>query len=190
VLRRRSGELNGLFVALMAALAGVVIGSIAPWVTVSGLINLSRGGLDAGDGWISLVAALLCTPLLWRQATQDGFLHPLLVLALCLGAAAVAIVDIRDVQNTADLSQPDLKLVSVDPGWGIYLVVGCAGLAALLATGLTIDAVQDRRRARRQARRRAQYDEVSDELVLLASVLGDEGRKPNAGATDRSQHGD
>src|SRR3954464_2422847 len=99
MLRRSSGEFNGLFVALVAALAGIAVGSIAPWVTVTGLINLSRGGLDAGDGWISLGAAALCAPILWVQSRHDSVRRPIAVSVLSAIAAAVAINDIADIKG-------------------------------------------------------------------------------------------
>jgi hypothetical protein len=171
MLRRPSGELNGVFVALVAAVVGIAVGSIAPWVMVTGLINVSRGGLDAGDGWITLGAAATCAPLLWMQARRDGVGRLMAIAILAVIATAVAVTDLADIKGTVD--DTDVKLAAVDAGWGLYFVAASGGLAVVLVIGLALDAAQERVRRRRELRRRQENERVSAELVLLASVLAE-----------------
>lgn len=122
--------------AVGLGLGGLLVagGSFLPWITVSGLLSVSRNGLDGGgDGLITLglgialalvaVASFSGTGLpLWSRAL--GFLGG-------LGALAVAIYDGVDVARAAAGISTGLASGSV--GAGIFVVGAGGGLAILVA---------------------------------------------------------
>ena len=111
----------------LAAAAGLVIGSIAPWVSVLGVTD---SGLDK-DGVITLPCALGAIAGLIhhdRKGTRGG-----LIAALALGAlaAVITVIDYFDVQGE-DIEGVDLASVE----WGLYLAVFSA--IALFVTSLVL----------------------------------------------------
>ena len=109
----------------------VVIGSIGPWGTVA---SSSVGGLD-GDGWITLVLAVLA------GALYAGVFTPARVarvvrwvpLPFALLALLVATIDVVDISSTSsefsDQFSDDVFTLSV--GWGLWLVLAGSILASI-----------------------------------------------------------
>lgn len=128
-----------MLIGALAASAGVIIGSIGPWVT---FLGISVGGTE-GDGVITLIlgalAAAALGTLLARTAPPRFGLQwaGTAVGAICL---AVAIYDM------ANLSTEDEEffgqMIGPDIGWGLWLLL--LSSIALCATA-TIAAIQTRR---------------------------------------------
>lgn len=116
----------GTFWSTAACVAVLVIGSVGPWAT-AGVISVA--GTD-GDGVITLILALAAGAALVRYATA-GDRRALVGAAVC-GAvsAAIGVYDFVEIQSQGG------ELLSLSPGWGLYLTVissvGLAGTAVVL----------------------------------------------------------
>lgn len=95
----------------------IAIGSFGSWVTAG---PFSVGGtVGSGDGWVTLVCAVLALVLVVAPAVRSTILPGLMSL-VSLGVSAY------DLSRLASLSD-EQTLISVGPGWGILLVVAGSG---------------------------------------------------------------
>lgn len=108
---------------VLAAVALVAVGSIGPWVDLSGS---SQGGLDS-DGRVTIVMAAIAGAYVvfvsrphWSPVAMAGFL-----------SAFVAIFDIFDIEDTSGFVG-----ALASPGWGIILAA--IGSVALLLSALLV----------------------------------------------------
>ena len=114
----------------------VVIGSIGPWATVA---NSSVGGLD-GDGWITLVLALLAggfAAAVFAPASVARITR-WLVLPWTLLALLVAVIDIVDISSTSSEFSNQLSddIFTLSVGWGLWLVLAGSIIALVAAVAL------------------------------------------------------
>jgi hypothetical protein len=149
----------GLAMALLGALA-LLVSPFLSWADFDFVVGtVSKTGIDAGDGWITVVLALAVAAAVvwgWRAG-------PARVTALALGAAgilaaaltAVELATVRDrfgdVHRTVQGAVEDITggLVSADPvsksiGGGLY--ISAAGALLVLAGALTVGVAVRRRR--------------------------------------------
>jgi len=118
----------------------VAAGSFLPWVTVSGLLSISRSGIDGGgDGLFTLTLGIVLA-LVAAGAFSSGELGRFSrVIGVLCGLAALGIA-VYDGTNLARIGASISGLASVSIGAGIYMVVVGAGLAVIasvLAPGRT-----------------------------------------------------
>lgn len=124
-------------VALVGAVL-VVIGSIGPWATVA---NSSVGGLD-GDGWITLVLALLTGGFaagVFAPASVARIMR-WLVLPWTLIALLVTVIDIVDISSTSSefSNQFSDDIFSLSVGWGLWLALAGSIVTLVAAVALMI----------------------------------------------------
>lgn len=124
-------------IATMITAAGVIIGSIMPWATVTGIIQVDIAGTE-GDGKITLalgVAAALIA--LSQMNKQGGWARPATWGAMLSGAgiivaAALAVSNLSDVADAGPFAQ-------VAPGAGLWIVL-VSGVAVTVATYQAVNA--------------------------------------------------
>jgi hypothetical protein len=111
-------------ITLAAAGAGL-IGSVAPWITASGFINLNVGGMD-GDGKITLAVAIVAALIALAPAFPKRL--GLRIAASTMGAATagVALNVLRQIYSSG--SQGDQAGVVLSAGWGLWITLA-AGIA-------------------------------------------------------------
>jgi TRAP-type C4-dicarboxylate transport system permease small subunit len=113
------------------AAAGVLfsfLGLLGPWVKVIGLLNVSISGLDASDGKVLGVIALVAAGFLALHAA--GRSKGNLPVAAVLGAAITALAVYEIVNVSSSASEVNSPLASASAGWGLYAcVIGGAALA-------------------------------------------------------------
>lgn len=118
----------------------VAAGSFLPWVTVSGLLSISRSGIDGGgDGLVTLTLGIVLALVAAGAFSSGGLGRFSRVIGVLCGLAAFGIA-VYDGTNLARLSATFSGLASVSVGAGIYMVVVGAGLAiiaSVLASGRT-----------------------------------------------------
>lgn len=116
----------------LASCGVMVLGAFGPWARVLELVNVS--GLDGGDGWFVLVAALIAAGFILLRQNRGLGLWPLLVALLAAAiAAAVAIYDWTDLNSVAD------RTGLVHAGWGIYLATIASCSLVLACIGLHLE---------------------------------------------------
>lgn len=116
----------------------VVIGSIGPWATVA---SSGVGGLD-GDGWITLVLALLAggfAAAVFAPARVARIMR-WLVLPWTLITLLVAVIDIVDISSTSSQfsNQFSDDIFTLSVGWGLWLVLAGSIIALVAAVALMI----------------------------------------------------
>lgn len=116
----------GSGIALFGALV-VAAGSLGPWVdTVFASVSGTRG-----DGKYTLAAAVVAaTFTLLLSSPSGGTLSAVLALLAGLGAGAIGVIDLRNVNDkvhSATLFGHQIATV----GWGLYAVIGGAVLVVL-----------------------------------------------------------
>lgn len=120
---------------LLGGVIGMVIGSFAPWGTVSvGAFSVSKNGID-GDGVITLVLAVAIAALgypLLRERTARGRAIALLVVAAV--AVAACIYEIGDIESYAEGEILPGVSVETTVAWGLWLTT--AGAATSLIAGV------------------------------------------------------
>lgn len=127
----------GRLVSVVAAVGGgmVAAGAFLPWLTASsGLLSVSRGGLEGGDGWIAAAAGgvlllLGVAALVGVGVNGAGWLVGLLAAIV---AGLVGIVDLQDVNERIRSVESDNVVAQV--GIGLWLILGgsvVGGIAAL-----------------------------------------------------------
>jgi hypothetical protein len=128
--------LGAAFNLAIAALAGLVVGSIAPWATT---VLVSKDGLE-GDGVITLILAVIIGVALWSYYSRPNSGAAITGVVCSLIAVAVAIYDVADIssRHTRIFGQ-DVHVVSV--GWGLWLALGSA--AVLVVTCFVLRIVPD-----------------------------------------------
>lgn len=113
-------EQHARFVTVGAALV-VVLGSVSPWITMSGFFNLSVNG-TAGDGKITLAAGLVTALLALAPAFPQRV--GLRVAASLAGLVAVVVGVRLMLEIDREGAPPDDALpVVVSAGWGLWAVV-------------------------------------------------------------------
>jgi len=108
--------------------AAMVVGSLLPWITVTAFVTVSRSGLEAGDGLITIILGVAVV-LIGLAALASGRAQ-FRLLAIALGALGLGItaIDYASVQDRIRTLDADIRdLASV--GIGLYLV----GVGALIA---------------------------------------------------------
>lgn len=116
----------------------VVIGSIGPWATIA---DSGVGGLD-GDGWITLVLALLAggfAAAVFAPAPVARIMR-WLVLPWTLIALLVAVIDIVDISSTSSefSNQFSDDVFTLSVGWGLWLVLAGSIITLVAAVALMI----------------------------------------------------
>ena len=127
--------------------AGVVLGSIAPWVEVSSdVLSASKRGID-GDGVITLglavLAAILFTVPMRRRITG------MLMLGVGAVTALVACYELFDLSSKAGDVSTSVS-VSVTPGIGL-LLAAVAALVVAVGGALALGEAEQPRRRRTRA---------------------------------------
>jgi hypothetical protein len=119
-------------VAIASAVA-MIVAAFGTWVRVLGLVSVS--GVDAGHGWIVVVAALIGVASLFaaRSGTRPRiYFLPVAILA-GLGGAALSGYDLGSLRSLADDANPRAPFIPADvisAGWGIYVaLIASCGLA-------------------------------------------------------------
>jgi hypothetical protein len=113
--------------------AGLIVGSLLPWVKAeAGFISVSKNGVD-GDGVFTLVlgAAIALVFLLSRRPRRAA------VAVTILGgiAAAIAAYDTIDISKKADeITRNATVSINADVGIGLWLALG--GSIAVLIGGV------------------------------------------------------
>ncbi len=128
-----------------AGAALMVGGSFLPWVKLNAFfITISRSGVDAGDGWISVILGGLLAVVAWRLvagAARRPTAPVVLAILLSLGAAGLAVFEWVDIENATNDISSEAGLdegigdafdfgTLVSKGMGIY-VVGIGGLVGV-----------------------------------------------------------
>ena len=116
----------------------VVIGSIGPWATIA---DSGVGGLD-GDGWITLVLALLAggfAAAVFAPAPVARIMR-WLVLPWTLIALLVTVIDIVDISSTSSefSNQFSDDVFTLSVGWGLWLVLAGSIITLVAAVALMI----------------------------------------------------
>jgi hypothetical protein len=116
-----------LRLAALGGAAAVIIGSFAPWATVSTVFgSISVSGIDAnGDGLISLVGGGIVVLLV----LLSKYLGSIIVSAL---TSALLLYDLIDVNR--NISDVDNEFARASVGWGLWL----ATAGAIVAFGTSI----------------------------------------------------
>jgi hypothetical protein len=103
-----------------ASCVAIAIGSFGAWVT-AGPFSISGTADTAGDGWVTLVCAVLALVLVLAP-----FSASVVTGLLALVVLAVAVYDLSRLGSLNDSE----SIISVNPGWGLLLVL--AGSVSLL----------------------------------------------------------
>ena len=109
-----------------------VVAAFLPWATADAFgLNLSKSGIDGGDGWITTVTAAIaamCAVALWFGRARVWSRVVLFVAAAVIGAVGGA--DWSDVNSK--LSNVNNSGITVGHvGFGIYLTIAGAALVLL-----------------------------------------------------------
>lgn len=121
---------SNIYWIALASAAGLVIGSLGPWVSAFGV---SESGLDK-DGVITLPAALGAIAGLIhhdRKGTRGGLIAAVVLSAI---ATLITIIDYFDVSGEEDVLGQSADIASVE--WGLYLAVIAS--IALFVTSLML----------------------------------------------------
>jgi len=125
-----------VFWAVPAAVLALIVGSIGSWVTVEVSafgtgFSQSLGGLDeGGDGWLTLLAAVIAGALLAIWVFERSVVLPVVAAVISGVATLIALYHLADPSTGEDLP----AVVDINPGWGVWV-------AFLSALGLTSAAV-------------------------------------------------
>lgn len=126
---------KGLAYAGLVCAVLVLVGSVGPWVTAFGFIEVSG---TEGDGMITLVLALVAGLLIgWRVASGSRWPRFLAGLAF-LAVAGIGVYDWSELERNIDEADEDVRAfvdAAVSVGWGLVLTT-FAGVAGLIVTVL------------------------------------------------------
>ena len=132
------GGLNMTAAVILVGGALVAIGSFLPWATATGLVSVSKSGLDGGDGILTLpvgvVIALLGLSRLQRSGLPGN--RPvdggwLVIVILGIIAVGLAWFEGATIQGRLDAAASAYAVYSL--GMGIY-VIGVGGVLVVLAS--------------------------------------------------------
>ena len=146
----QGGSSNRSSAAAVALLGGVgiIVGSIAPWATVSaGVFQRSVAGMD-GDGKITIALGIVVALFaLIAMTSTSSRAFAILMLLAALAAGAIGIYDTVNVSDKANEAESFSEYVSASVGWGLYVVIGGSTIALIGALMLlnatpTTDTVQ------------------------------------------------
>ena len=127
-------------VVLLAA-AGLVVGAILPWATLSvGSASSTSSGTDGGDGWIFVgVAVVVALAARMPLGGRTGAGVAVWIVLLGLGAGALVGYEFHQADALLGSAHPGVSgsgVVAVTYGSGLLLLAGCA--AAVLVGGLVV----------------------------------------------------
>jgi drug/metabolite transporter (DMT)-like permease len=110
----------------------IVLGSVTPWLSASGLVSLTVGGMD-GDGKITLVVGILAGLVALAPAFQSRL--GLRIAVSVAGSVTVAVAGhaVWSVYSSRD--EGEQLGVYTSPGWGLWLTL-LAGLVLAAAPWL------------------------------------------------------
>jgi hypothetical protein len=128
----------------LAAAGAVFIGSIAPWITASGFISLSVGGME-GDGKITLAVAILAALIALAPAFSKRLGLRIAVSTIGAATAAVALNVLRQISSSG--GQGDEPAVLLSAGWGLWITLA-AGIALAVVPWAAALAARARRTRR------------------------------------------
>lgn len=112
-------------VATWCAAGALFVGSVTPWITIRGFLNMSANGTE-GDGKITLVLAVLAALL----ATAPAYTYRRGLRAAVTAVGLVSFVIAVNVTRQLGDDVPELVLVSA--GWGLWLtIIAAIALAAV-----------------------------------------------------------
>jgi hypothetical protein len=148
---RDHGPYPGARVILVAVAALclllMVVGSVGTWASVESTgrihVTASKRGTD-GDGVIIIVLVVLALTPLTLWALRFGSPAARMACAGVVGffalvAVVVAIVDLVDINSTADVPTILSSTLEVSVGWGLWLaLLGGLGLLVSQVTGLIV----------------------------------------------------
>jgi hypothetical protein len=125
-----NGWSRGTIVLCVGAVA-LGVGSIAPWAKASaGIFSRSVNGTE-GDGVITIVLAVVILLIALATSTATARRGLLALALLCaLGAGFVGIYDTVNVNDAAKRAEDASSFVNATVGWGLYVVIAGAALAA------------------------------------------------------------
>src|SRR3954468_22688770 len=105
----------------------MIVGAFGPWATALNVVSVSG---THGDGWIVIGVAAFSVAMLWSFATRGS--RGVLIGSGLAGAAGVLIgaVDLADISSRGSSQFFGQQVQLIEPGWGIYLVIGAS--AALI----------------------------------------------------------
>ena len=130
----------------MAASATGIIGSLLPWVTITpaplavpGVRRRSQPftGLEAGDGWyiVSAAVVIAVAAMLSMTTRRRAYIWLCLLASILIGA--VAISDVRAIEDTASSISRRMDIVGdADPAIGLWLVAASGVIGLLGSVGL------------------------------------------------------
>ena len=123
-----------------AVCAGLVaIGSLSPWATTA---LVSQTGVSGGDGWLTIILAVLAAVALGFYVSEAGPGRALGV-AVCGGLAVLlGVVELVNFESqTTRIFGREADIISA--GWGLYLVIAAG--AGLVVAGMLLRAGAPRR---------------------------------------------
>lgn len=118
---------TGTFWWAVAGTVFLAIGAFGPWAKA---LLASKSGIE-GDGVLILGAAGAALALLWGYAQRPRRGAAIGTLLVALAAAAVAAIDLADIQSKGDVELFGERVNVVQPGWGIYMVLVAAAVLAI-----------------------------------------------------------
>jgi hypothetical protein len=116
-MSRETAPTTNWLVFGVAASVGVVIGSLGTWATVTG--GVSANGMDAGDGVLTLILALVALVGLWAYWKEPRRWAAVGVLVLGILIFGIGIYDLLDIEDVVDADTSEI----VSSEWGLHLVL-------------------------------------------------------------------
>jgi len=126
------GGLNMTAAVILVGGALVAIGSFLPWATATGLVSVSKSGLDGGDGIFTLPLGVVIALLGLSRLQRSGLPGNRLVMVI-LGIIAVGLAwfEGATIQGRLDAAASAYAVYSL--GMGIY-VMGVGGVLVVLVS--------------------------------------------------------
>ena len=123
---------------IISVIAGalMLIGSIGPWATVLGGLASVSGTSGSNDGWLTIICAIATLVAAWRwfaSASRGAG------VAMLLAGALGTIVAFADRNNVTSK-----RLIALQVGWGLNLVLGASIVAAVSGLRMTFGMVESK----------------------------------------------
>jgi hypothetical protein len=126
------GGFNMTAAVILVGGALVAIGSFLPWATATGLVSVSKSGLDGGDGIFTLPFGVVIALLGLSRLQRSGLPGNRLVMVI-LGVIAVGLAWFEGNHIQSQLDAAASVYVVYSLGMGIY-VMGVGGVLVVLAS--------------------------------------------------------
>ena len=109
-----------------------------PWARA---LIVTVAGVE-GDGIFVLGGAALALGLLWKYAHRGSSGIPVVTALIGVGGAAVAIINLQDIQSIEDAEFFGQTVNVAEPGWGIYATTAAAISLVVVSIALRREAQQ------------------------------------------------